>query len=84
MENTTQVTTGLTAPSGLTQDMMLDVSLTVSDGQATSQAYKTIKVRPRVGGCGQGVGPANLVGFYVLSAAGLVCMKMNLRRRWKR
>ncbi len=82
LDSTSQAITGFTAPSGLTQDLMLNVTLTVSDGLAIDQAWKTIKVRPgRSDGCGQGVGPINLVGFYALCAAGLVCMKLGHRRR---
>ena len=51
------------------------VGANIQDGQAVG----TVKAAQNAG-CGFGVGPANLIGFYVLTWAGLVGMKVGLRR----
>jgi uncharacterized repeat protein (TIGR01451 family) len=64
------------------EDQMLVFRLTVSDGELSGSQEVTVKVLPPdppCGPCGCGVGPVNLVGFYVLCWAGLVCMKWGPR-----
>ena len=63
-------------PDG-TEDLMLVFRLTVSDGDLSGSQEVTIKVLrdPPCGPCGCGVGPANLIGFYLLCWVGLACMK---------
>lgn len=80
------------APTGQKDEIIVTVTLTVSDGQLSDQAEELIKVRPAgTGGtgtgsgksgirCGQGgVGAANFVLFYTLAFAGLACVKWNGR-----
>jgi hypothetical protein len=62
---------------------LADSSHAVTQSDATNDAASVILTVDGGGGgggiCGRGVGPANLVGFYVLCIVGLVCAKCRSR-----
>ena len=64
------------------EDMMLEFRLTVTDdGGLSGMNPGIVKIVPKIpcGPCGSCVGPANLIGFYVLCWAGMAYMKWGPR-----
>jgi hypothetical protein len=61
-------------------DLVFSMNLSGSSLSTISRSQAIGTITAAKPGCGFGVGPANLIGFYVLTWAGLAVMKVGLQR----